>query len=53
MLPFHVSWIKKPRAIHMTETIKEEWNIYTAYMSADCLPKIIDMTDKEKKSPRQ
>ena len=50
MVPFYVTRIKKekPCAIHMTKTIKEVSNICTAYISADCLPRMTDIADKEK-----
>ena len=39
---------KKTFAIHMTEAIKDEWNIYTVCPSVECLSRIANTIEKEK-----
>ena len=50
MVPFYVIRIKKEKHwAAIKETIKEESNIKTVYMSAECLPRMIDMEEHEHK----
>ena len=42
---------KKRNVIHMAETIKKECNTYNASLSANCLPRISDITEKENLQP--